>query len=402
MKPKFLNGNLIVLAMLAATLAFIAAFPTLQKAQAIANPANTNQPLATRHRVEVVFVLDTTGSMGGLIHAAREKIWSIATSMASASQNPEIRMGLVAYRDRGDDYVTRVIDLSSDLDSMYTKLMDFRAGGGGDAPESVNQALHDAIHDISWSEDDATYRVLFLIGDAPPHMDYPDDVKYPQTLALAQQKGIVVNAIQSGVNQRTRPAWEHIAALGQGAYFQVENTGNAVAIATPYDEKLSRLAAQLEDTRLFYGDEKTRLAQQKKLEANARLRRELSSEALARRDTFNSTASGRANLLTEQELVTGVTSGDVDLESIATEDLPANLRSMTREEQQKVIEDTADKREALQSEIKALAESRQQYIKEKLDAEGGAADSLDEQIYRAVREQGAAVGLSYDSDGTRY
>ena len=63
-------------------------------------------------RIDVVFVLDTTGSMGGLIQAAREKIWSIATTMASAQSAPEIRMGLVAYRDRGDAYVTRVVDLS--------------------------------------------------------------------------------------------------------------------------------------------------------------------------------------------------------------------------------------------------------------------------------------------------
>ena len=112
------------------------------------DPLTNQRPL-----VEVVFVLDTTGSMSGLIQAAKEKIWSIATTLAPAQPAPEIRMGLVAYRDRGDDYVTRVVDLSDDLDSMYATLMDFRAAGGGDGPESVNQALHDAVHRISWSQD---------------------------------------------------------------------------------------------------------------------------------------------------------------------------------------------------------------------------------------------------------
>ena len=102
-------------------------------------------PTATK-RVEVVFVLDTTGSMGGLIAAAKEKIWSIASTLAQAKQAPEISMGLVAYRDRGDAYVTQVVDLIKDLDSMYAKLMQFRADGGGDSPESVNQALDDAIN----------------------------------------------------------------------------------------------------------------------------------------------------------------------------------------------------------------------------------------------------------------
>ena len=73
-------------------------------------------------RIEVVFVLDTTGSMGGVIAASKEKIWSIAITMANANEAPEVRMGLVAYRDRGDAYVTRVVDLSPDLDAMYSTM----------------------------------------------------------------------------------------------------------------------------------------------------------------------------------------------------------------------------------------------------------------------------------------
>ena len=82
--------------------------------------------------IEVVFAIDTTGSMGGLLEAAKEKVWSIATTMASTNPAPNIKMGLVAYRDRGDAYVTKVFDLNSDLDSVYAELMDFQAQGGGD------------------------------------------------------------------------------------------------------------------------------------------------------------------------------------------------------------------------------------------------------------------------------
>ena len=182
-----MKSKLIAVALFAATAAAVTLFPYARDTVA-ANPAPPPVPApppiqvdpaaAIKPRVEVVFVLDTTGSMGGLIQTAKEKIWSIASTMAAANQGPEVRMGLVAYRDRGDAYVTRVVDLSSDLDSMYATLMDFRAEGGGDGPESVNQALHDAVHRISWSQDENTYRAVFLVGDAPPHMDYPDDVPY--------------------------------------------------------------------------------------------------------------------------------------------------------------------------------------------------------------------------------
>ena len=402
MKTRTFNAKIIALALILATASGIALVPMVKQAQAIQN-TNTNTTVpAQSHRVEVVFILDTTSSMSGLIQAAKEKIWSIASTMASAQQNPDIRMGLVAFRDRGDAYVTRVYDLSDDLDSMYASLMDFRAVGGGDGPESVNQALYDAIHKVSWSQDSNVYRVAFLVGDAPPHMDYADDVKYPVTLAAAARKGIVVNTIQSGQHQYTRPAWQQIAALGQGNYFQVEDSGNAVAVATPFDDKLSKLATELEDTRLYFGDEETRAKQKAKLDANSRLRKELSTEALARRSAYNATESGKKNLLGESELVDAVTSGRVDLEEIEREDLPASIQMMAPAEAMEVITEQAQRREALKQEIRELSESRNRFIRKKVEAEGGADDSLDEKIYRAVKDQAASVGLSYDSDSAKY
>src|SRR3954470_8792571 len=103
---------------------------------------------APKPKVEVVFCLDTTGSMGGLIEGAKQKIWAICNQVASGKPTPDLRVGLVAYRDRGDAYVTRVIDLTDDLDDIHKQLMGFRAEGGGDEPESVNQALDDAVHKV--------------------------------------------------------------------------------------------------------------------------------------------------------------------------------------------------------------------------------------------------------------
>ena len=394
-----MNTKFIALALLATTAIGVAAFPSLQQANAITN--NTTVVSEQKHRIEVVFVLDTTSSMSGLIQAAKEKIWSIASTMASAQQSPDIKMGLVAFRDRGDDYVTKVLDLSQDLDSMYAQLMDFQAQGGGDGPESVNQALDDAINRISWSQDDQVYKVTFLIGDAPPHMDYPDDVKFPVTLAKAKQKGIVVNTIQSGQHHGTTPVWQNIAQLGYGKYFQVENSGNTVAVATPFDRKLSELAASLEDTRLFYGDDEELESQKKKDAAGKKLKSKLSEAALARRSTFNASASGEANLLGNNELVDAITSGRIELDDIAEDELPASIQAMAPAEQKAHIEAQAERRDNIRQEIKKLSESRKRYITEQISAEA-AEESLDEKIYSAVKEQAKSKGLVYDSDTAEY
>ena len=74
-------------------------------------------------------------------------------------------------------------DLSQDLYNMYETPLDYRSEGAGDTPESVNKALHDAVYHISWGQDSSAHQVIFLLGDAPSHMDYANEVHYPEIAA---------------------------------------------------------------------------------------------------------------------------------------------------------------------------------------------------------------------------
>lgn len=397
-----MKTNILVTGVVLGTVGMVLLYPTIRSDAAVTPPPQHGiiAPVGTK-RIEVVFVLDTTGSMGGLIQAAKEKIWSIASTLAQAKAAPEISMGLVAYRDRGDAYVTQIVDLNRDLDSLYVKLMDFKADGGGDGPEAVNQALEAAVNRMSWSEDQSTYKVVFLVGDAPPHMDYQDDVKYQQVAAAAGAKGIVVNTIQCGSLGDTVAPWREIAALGHGRYFTVEQAGSAVAIATPYDERIATLAAELDGTRLFYGTAEQQAAMASKVEATTRLNEEASVAARARRGAFNVSSAGAVNLLGERELVDDVASGRVAIDAIAPAQLPASVAAAPPEARGEMLAQAAQKREDLKRQIADLAAQRDAYIEKQVDETGGAAASLDQQIYDAVREQAAPLGLQYD-DGPRF
>lgn len=392
MKPA-----IIITALLILTTGAVAFYPAPDDRStigpAIDPPANVAP--VTPQKIEVVFVLDTTSSMSGMIEAAKEKIWSIASTMASAQPAPEIHVGLVAFRDRGDRYVTRVIDLSDDLDSMYATLMDFRAEGGGDGPESVNEALQQAVQTISWSQDPTSYQVIFLVGDAPPHMDYQDDVKYPVTLAAAKRKGIVVNTIQCGNNPATAQQWVRIAQLSAGDHFNVAQSGDAVAIATPYDHELAKLSEALDATRLYYGTEEEKVEQQRKLAATEKVHGEASMESRARRAVFNASAAGTANFLGDGELVDDVVGGRVDLAEIDADALPAAMQPLSVPEREALVTDVAVKRDELQRQIKTLAEERESYLAEKVEEAGGAEDSLDYKIFDAVRDQAGKKGFVY-------
>jgi Mg-chelatase subunit ChlD len=397
-----MKTQLLGIALFTLTLAAVAVYPSINAPQPHSDPevAKTHQ-LASTPIIDVVFVLDTTGSMSGLIQTAKDKIWSIATTMTSAQQTPNIRIGLVGFRDRGDEYVTRVIDLSDDLDSVYASLMEFQADGGGDGPESVNKALYDAVHGISWSQDPRAYQVVFLVGDAPPHMDYPNELRYPEIIAMANRKGIVVNTIQCGDVASTLASWQRIAGLGNGRFFQVEQAGSAVAVASPFDAEIAALSEKMDGTRLYYGSAEEKAKMQSKVEATEKLNKQASIASRARRGAFNASAGGKKNLLGENELVDAVASGRVDLDAIDKEALPAALKPLAPEEQKAMIAQMAGERRELARQVHELAQKRDRYIAGKIDADGGADDSLDHKLYDAVREQASKAGLEY-SDGPSY
>ena len=99
--------------------------------------------------------------------------------------------------------MTKTFDLTTDVQDLYASLLQFRAAGGGDWPESVNEALHAGVTKLSWTQGRNICRIIFLVGDAPPHMDYRQDVKYPDILRMARDRHIIVNAVQAGNAQET-------------------------------------------------------------------------------------------------------------------------------------------------------------------------------------------------------
>ena len=391
--------KLLGIALFGLTVASVVYYPQLMAKNNPIDPP-IQQHITARPKVDVVFVLDTTASMTDLIQTAKEKIWSIATTMASAQQAPEIRIGLVAYRDRGDAYVTKVVDLSADLDSVYATLMDFEAEGGGDGPESVNKALYDAVHNMSWSQNEQAYQAIFLVGDAPPHMDY-NEVRYPEIAASALDKGIVVNTIQCGDMPVTVEPWTQIASLSHGEFFQVEQAGGAVAFNTPFDEKIAELSSQLDDTRLYYGTEEEKEKMRGKVAATDKMHAGSSFASRARRAEFNASEGGRANLLGENELVAAIADGAVDLDELDANALPESLRTMAPAEQETFVAGLSEKREDLQRQIRDLSAERGGYIAKKVDEAGGMKSSLDQKLYDAVKEQASEAGLEYE-DGPAY
>ena len=224
----------------------------------VPTPPAVATPPATRPQVDVVFVLDTTGSMSGLIDGAKRKIWEMARYMAQGQPAPDLRIGLVAYRDVGDEYVTKFFDLTDDLYGVYQNLSSFSAGGGGDTPEHVGKALHDAVHRASWSTQRNALKLIYLVGDAPPHTDYNDGINHRTVAQQARERGIRINTVRCGNDETTRVAWMDIASRGGGEFSSIEQSGGMAETHTPFDGELARLNRALTETAMPYGSAEKR------------------------------------------------------------------------------------------------------------------------------------------------
>jgi hypothetical protein len=343
-------------------------------------------------QIEVAFVLDTTGSMSGLIDGAKRKIWSIANQLVSAQQDTEVRFALIGYRDRGDAYITNLHDLTSDLDAVYARLMQFQADGGGDGPESVNQALHEAVTRLDWSTSRGVYRVIFLVGDAPPHLDYQDDIRYDRSVRLARQRDITINAIQCGQWDETAQIWREIASLGMGTYAAIAQDGGMVAVTTPMDDELATLNRELASTVIAYGDARERD------EAEEKVRNSLRAPASASADRLSYMAkAGEGAVVTgAKDLVDYAADGGA-VEAIVVTALPQKLQAMPEPARQEYVEQQLEKRKQLQARIGAVSAERDAYVakEEKRLAAGGKADAFDAKVNEAIKTQAAKKGITY-------
>lgn len=349
--------------------------------------------------LEMVFVLDTTGSMGGLLEGAKQRIWGIVNEVMRSASHPAVRVGLVAYRDHGDEYVTKVLPLTSDLDQVYATLMSFRADGGGDTPEDVRRALAEGVHKAGWSQQaPGLAQIIFLVGDAPPHDDYQDEPATTVTTAEAVKAGMIVNTIQCGNLPETQPAWQLIARRGEGQYFAIAQNGGVQAIATPYDKEIAELGAKMGSTYVAYGGGAGADGERRRADAKAK---QVAMEAtVAASAPVPASADRAVNKAINSEayagdLLTNIENGSVKLSAVKDEDLPDDLKKLDPAARQKEIDRRLAERKKMREDILKLSKQRDEYIAAEEKKQSGKSNGFDGAVAEALKEQLTRKGIKY-------
>jgi hypothetical protein len=168
--------------------------------------------------LDVLFLIDSTGSMADEIDKLQASIQDIAARIDRLPGRPQVRFAMTIYRDRSDLFVSRSFDFTPDVRAFSEALAEVEADGGGDYPESLNEALHRAIHAPEWRGQDSV-QLIFLVADAPPHLDYAQDYDYAVEMEKAAERGIKIFPIaSSGLDDQGEYIFRQIAQFTQGCF----------------------------------------------------------------------------------------------------------------------------------------------------------------------------------------
>jgi len=350
--------------------------------------ADTLAPNEPRRDVDLVIALDVSGSMDGLIASAKQRLWDITNELARARPVPALRVAILTYGNPGygeqAGFVRVDLPFTADLDAVNATLFAFQTNGG---EEYVARAIQTSLDTLQWSAKQDALKIVFVAGNESAEQD--PRLTIEQVTANAARRGVVVNAIYCGGDgDSDSRGWQRVATSTNGKYASIDQQAAAVAnVATPFDEKIAALNAELNTTYVAFGagGERGR-ANQVEQDSNAAA---MSPAAAASRAVAKVGALYRA----AWDLVDAVESGQA-LADVPAAELPAEMQALEPAEREAYVREKAERRQELQLEIGELAASRDEFIAEQ-SRDSDEATGLDAAILEGVREVAEAKGFSF-------
>lgn len=356
-------------------------------------------PSHASSKIEIAVLLDTSGSMDGLIAQARRRLWRLINETGKARKDgaiPAIEIALYEYGSgkvsAKDGYLRQIVGLTTAHDQVGAELFALKATG---SEEYMGLAIEDAMKKLNWSKHAADFRTIFVAGN---ETILQGPVPAIDAAATARRNDIIVNTIyannEGGGEPGATPSpiaeqWRSVAS-GGGGTFAVISPQQAPDIKTPYDAELVSSTDKLELTYLPFG--------QRGFDAYKRMR-ELN------RDISRGSASDYADrggymagdhFDTSWDLVDALKDPNFKLESVADKDLPEILRGKSLGQKLYIIQAHGAERERLKGEIRRLGALRETFIADELGRrEEEAGQNLEKMMVAALRAQLKAKGFDF-------
>ena len=347
-----------------------------------------------RPLIQMAILLDTSGSMTGLIDQARSQLWKIVNEFVAAKRDgkrPDLHVALYEYGKSSipasEGYLRQIVPLTRDLDKMSEELFALTTNGGEEYCGKVIQA---AVKGLSWSKSPEDLKVIFIAGNEPFTQG---DVDYRVACKAAISKSIMVNTIHCGPHDvGVSTGWKDGALLADGSFTSVDHNRRVAHIAAPQDKEIARLGVELNKTYVPYG--KLGLEGQKRQKVQDENARRAGAGSSAQRAVSK---GSRLYRNTAWDLVDAFKEGKVKLEEVKKEDLPENIRKMSAEELRKYLVSKQEQRKKIQLDIQKLNEARKKHVAaERVKLAVSGKKTLDVAMIENLRKQAAKKNIKLD------
>ncbi|MES2733757.1 MAG: vWA domain-containing protein [Bacteroidota bacterium] len=363
----------------------------------MAHPASvqTVAPSAAK-KIKIALLLDTSGSMDGLIDQAKAQLWTIVEELAKAKcdwaasrgAKPEVTIALYEYgNDRlsaKEGYIRMVTPLTHDLDKLSADLFSLTIDGGS---EFCGHVIQTACRQLDWSTDGDDFQVIFIAGNEPFTQG---NVNYKEACALARSKHIVVNTIFCGpMEEGISTSWKAGADLTGGNYMSIEQNRKTVFIPSPYDAKITELNIQLNTTYIEYG----KGGKEKKMNQSTQ---DNNAQSYGAGNAVKRAVSKSSHIYKNDswDLVDKSEEKGFEVSKIDKEELPEPMKNMSDDQKKQFITKKKAERDQIKSEIGQLNQQREKYIAQQ-NKQSTDDKMLDKVMLQSIRKQAATKKLTF-------
>lgn len=385
--------HIIIAAALAACLAGAKETQTETTAQSPAPPVTNPAGDADAPLVQIAVLLDTSGSMSGLIEQAKTQLWKLVNEFISARQDGKTPVVQVALYEYGKDslnaethWIRQIQPLTRDLDKVSEELFALTTNGG---EEYCGAVIKRAMADLAWEPNSKVYKAIFIAGNEP-FTQGPVNVERSCKDAIA--KGIIVNTIHCGNEaEGINGKWNQGALLADGKYLVIDQNQAIVHIEAPQDREIVKLNEELNKTYVAYGS----LAPASK---QRQLAQDSNAAAKAEAGSFvqRAVSKASANYFNDSwDLVDASKQKGFDITKVKEADLPEEMKKMSVDERKAFIAQKTVEREEIQKKVLALNKDREAFVAAKRK-ESAKTDTLDTAMVKALHSQAEKKGIVWE------
>ena len=346
-----------------------------------------------KNTIQLALLLDVSNSMDGLINQAKTELWSIVNEASTASKNGEQAQLEIALYEYGKaslpkegGYIRKVLDFTTDLDTVSKALFGLNTNGGD---EYCGLVINESVEKLIWRDNDSVFKVIFIAGNEEFTQG---NFHYKVACQNATKKQIVVNTIHCGDSLTgARQFWKQGAFEGKGKYFYINQNASFVDVDSPYDSLISLYNDSLNSTYIYYGskgiDYKTNQVNQDKNTKS------LNKKAYLERAKSKSKSKSYKNI--HWDAVDAYQQDSTSVSKMYKMGIDQSANVKDTGELKKLIVEKFKKRVYYQAQITQLSNLRTKYINEILAVRKSKELTLGEALATALRTQASLRGFQF-------